>query len=850
MLAAMSEGDESGEMAREAASRGPSGSRGAGEPERRQASGGPGRSGVDGPTLPRVSLALVATVHALIFAWAGAKLPWSDWSTFAVVCLVLAVAHAVTAVAALVRLPALAAIWRVASVLGLVTLGWLVWELASSASYLAGLYGDFGKGIAAAMLSLLGLVALLTLPLSAWGLAVTWRGRWTRRAAAGTAVALAFVGLGSGQAFASARGDALAVPGGDQRTIHDELHDALEARISSWEQTMPAVPRRGRKGRPSLYTLDPVACAPPARDDGQARAVLTYLQARDEGVVPVTRCLVAAPEALAAAVAEHIAAEALRAPVKIDVLRRVAPLHSRGPLRDMLAVRPGLDGVCDDVDCLMPWQLVASGQFIANEPMPWIPDFRFGISPVRLHHALDFDVSEDARRWDRRLRRPGKAKPAEPAADGAEPSPPDDYELWSRLDGLRRIETASFVITARGRLIQLARGREADLELTRVRLDAAGDRAEGFIDRAQLSSGRFRYTLDPYTGRQNRRSWNLPRQAGTTLVMCELGRDKARVSRVGGRSLAYMAEHARWAPGGELAALIRKRDRNDAMLGATALPAIAFLSCRPRVGDAHDRLIAAMTRLLLAMQRDDGSFYPIYVVSETRPVDGPEPMYAGGQAIFALSLAEKLARDQPDAAAAAGLPPREQLQAAVERAMNYYAGPYWDTFTRDFFFLEENWHCLAARASLDHHRNADYEQYCLDYMAYKARLVLDEDSRVAPEFIGGFSLGNILPPVNTPAAGFGEGLAAAMAIKQARGEDLSDDREQMHAVLTFLLRQQWNREVCFACSPRRNPVGGLSESMSAAEIRIDYTQHGWAAIGHGGAFLRERLAVGQEDDEG
>jgi hypothetical protein len=59
----------------------------------------------------------------------------------------------------------------------------------------------------------------------------------------------------------------------------------------------------------------------------------------------------------------------------------------------------------------------------------------------------------------------------------------------------------------------------------------------------------------------------------------------------------------------------------------------------------------------------------------------------------------------------------------------------------------------------------------------------------------------------------------------------------MRAVLRFLVRQQWNPDTCFACTPNLPVVGGFSESMTAPEVRIDYTQHAWAALGHGGALV-------------
>jgi hypothetical protein len=395
--------------------------------------------------------------------------------------------------------------------------------------------------------------------------------------------------------------------------------------------------------------------------------------------------------------------------------------------------------------------------------------------------------------------------------------------------------------------ISLLRMHQREVRLSQKRLDQAREAADIHIAKAQLKDGRFRYTLDPFTGEQETKNWNLPRQAGTTLVMCELGNDAHRTRRTASRSLNFMAKHAREA--GDLIPLIKQRRHEQADLGSTALPAIAFARCREHVGAKHDPLFAGMTRFLLAMQREDGSFYPLYDVAAGAVIDGPEPMYAGGQAVFALSLAEKLAMDEPDVAAAAGLPTAQVLHEAVERAMGFYTGPYWATFVRDFFWLEENWHCLAARASLEHHRSDAYERFCIDYMTYKARLVLDEQADVAREFHGGYSFGNILTPVNTPAAGFGEGMAAAMALKQARGEDVSADIEQMRSVIEFLLRQQWNRDNCFACTPRRTVIGGFSESMSAPEIRIDYTQHAWAALGHGGDWIYDELPAKAPGEE-
>ena len=820
------------------------------------------------PSLPRWSLSVVAGLHASIFAWAGAQLPWSDWSGFAIVCYLLAIAHAATAVAAAGKARVLAPIWRVASVFGLLVLVYLSWELISSASYLAGLYGALGQGLGAALLAVIGLVAILTLPLSAWGLAATWRRSHGARAIAAVGVLAVAGSLGAVRESAEAQGQPIPTVLDEHgnpsaAVIEDQLLEARTELLPSWD-LLPEIPtaRRkpsGRKGGsrrarlrvPSLLTSEPIACVPDP-EGSDAVAVVTYLAplskdrpsedrpSRMAPVEAVSRCIRAAPAELGRAIVLQVRDEAQRGPVKIDVLVALAPLRSRNPLLDMLAVRPGLDGICDEQRCLMPWQAVAANLFIANEPLPWVPDFHFGVSPVALRHALGTEVPAEVRRWDREQRNPKRLARLE---DKGKATPkPTDAASWLQLDGLSRLETRSYVFTDDGRLIRLVRVHERDVELTRTRLEHARELAERHIARAQTRDGRFRYTLDPFTGKQQTSRWNLPRQAGTTLVMCELGRDADRTAKVAARSLAFMAKRGRES--GDLLAFTVSSKATRASLGSTALPAIAFFRCREHVGPKHDRVLADITRFLLTMQRENGSFFPAYDLEGGHTIDGPEPMYAGGQAVFALSLAEKLVLAEPELADpehGVGLPDAARLHEAIERAIAYYTGPYWDTFLRDFFWLEENWHCLAARASLEHHRNPDYEQFCVDYMAYKSRVVLDEHSRVAPEFVGGYTMGNIIVPFNTPAAGFAEGMAAAMAIKQARGEDITAERALMRKAVEFLVRQQWNEDTCFACAPHRTVIGGFSESMAAPEIRIDYTQHAWAALGHGGAYIEDEL---------
>jgi len=175
------------------------------------------------------------------------------------------------------------------------------------------------------------------------------------------------------------------------------------------------------------------------------------------------------------------------------------------------------------------------------------------------------------------------------------------------------------------------------------------------------------------------------------------------------------------------------------------------------------------------------------------------------------------------------------VREVVERAMVHTAEGYWPPFLRRFFFLEENWHCLAARAALAHHRHDGYQRFCLDYVASRRRFLLGDE--VAAAHRGGLGFGNLVPPQSTPTAGHGEALAAAIAVRLARGEDPAAERADLRRALAFLLRHQWRAEDCFACVAPERVAGGFSESIASPAIRIDYVQHAWAALGHGGRAL-------------
>jgi hypothetical protein len=739
-------------------------------------------------SLPRWWPALLSSFVATVCLWAASVLPWSDdWTLFAVMTTGLGVVHAVTAVTALIGTPLRAKAWRLQGVGALVYLAYASWNLVRTSTYVAELYGGLGKGVAVSLGLVWIIVFALTVPLSVWGFAVTGGIRPGKLGKGAAAVLLVLGGWGLTRSR-----DAAAA----QSVVQADVERDVAALV---EQHIPALPAPPQDA-PSLSTEHYAKCPKPP-GEGYTTVVATYLEANEAGrPSPISRCFQGDGVRPFEQMGDALLNASMGGRVKVDVITGAQPLQHVVPIVDSMLLRPGLDGVCEGSRCLMPWQMLAHDAFNTNTPIPVIPDLRFGIDPVALRKAL-----------------------AAPDASGPIPT---------AVEGLTRIETRSFVTDAQGELHALRRMRTEGPALSPATLGKATANAEAYIHSAIGRDGRFEYKLDPFSGLVSYRGFALARQAGTTLVVCELSEHDARARAVARKALAMMQSTERRKGDISMLKYPKAKPAKRVPLGDTALASIAFLSCRDRVGKRFDKTIDRLTKFLLSMQRPNGSFHPRYDFEKGEPIPGPDPLYAVGQAIFALVLLEDASAKNPGLFTDA-----DEVHEAVERAMDYIANDYWSGFERNFFFMEENWNCLAARAALGHHRHQGYEQFCLDYVRYKTRLILSEEDEVAPDLVGGYGFGNVLLPHNTGSAGFGEAGSAALAISEARGEDASDIEAALRRALTFLLHHQWDEVACFACEGPHPVVGGFSEHMGSPTIRIDYVQHAWAGLGHSARAL-------------
>jgi len=730
-------------------------------------------------TTPRWSLCALCGAYAACLFWCAFTLPWRSLSAFALLTAALGLANLALALLAALRQRWLGHAWRA---LAWATLGyflWLTWQVVTSALYLQQIYGSLGQGVALLLLLALVLLGGVTLPVAIWWFVRERRQRRERRVALGAAIAFSCaVALRAGVDRAAPT--AFPLPGLSPR--------ALEAAMKS------ALPAGSARTAASLFGARAVECV--SLDPARAAGVVSFVAA---GTRVASACVSSEPAELLGELTRRVRGRAERGPVKLDIVSRAQALRAQpgllGPLVDSLSLRPGLDGVCFRTRCLMPWQLVVSGVFAHAAPVPFADQLKLGASLSEIRTAL-----------------------------GAPPG--------SGSEGLVRIETRSLLVGASGVAHELVRGAQIARAPNRANLRAAVDAAQLHLRRAQQKDGGFRYELDMFRGEGVSENPSIPRHAGTVLVVCELAENERRTQRLVRRALGVFERWERRAE--SFGALVRNPGDAAADLGSTALGLVALLECRRLVGARYDGLIGRLGRLLLELEDDVGSFRPGYDFGAARALEGPTPLFAGGQAIMALSLLEKLARDEPKPE----LPARAELQAAVERAMDYVAESYWPSPLADFFYLKENWHCLAARASLGHHRHDAYERFCLDYVEFKSRrFIVDAASDVDPDYHGGFNFSNLVPPHNGSSAGVGEALAAAIDIKRARGEDAAALVPRLESVLAFLLQRQLLEDNCFACRDQRLAWGGFTGESVGPDGRIDHVQHALSALADGARQL-------------
>jgi hypothetical protein len=647
----------------------------------------------------------------------------------------------------------------------------------SSVAYLWGIYGQIGMGVSVALLIVLALLFEVVGLLPIFKLRSLGISEARRFKSPDKMIGAAVVLGVLGTVFYCASVRATASLGRWDPT-------PTSARVEMSEYLMAVV---DETPRPPL----PEAIGSP----GDRWVVRMFRIGRIDSRFEVTGDLRQATQAVAAALDERNLPRAGNRAIAIDRIVAENEIAELGGVLGALSIIPGLDGVSGEVEgerfTVVPHELVTRRLLSEYTPVPFIREFEIGADPDAVRALL----CKTARA-------------------------PEDCEVR----GLRRARTESWVHED-GKTRSLYRSRPvADRPMTPDDARAGAVAAGHYVLRSIKRDGRFQYKLFPETGRGEMEPYSIPRHAGTAWFLLELyeATRKEAFLRGAERALDWLEDKVRDC--GEGLRCIGDGDRVG--LGPQALPLIAFathvrLAGPERYGDT----VAGLAEVVMGMQRDDGDFAFALDSNTGQPVDIGRKLYAGGQAVLGLAISGQVADDQA------------QLDAA-RTGLDFMAGPYWDFFVSDLFFIEEHWTCLAADEVHRLFGDPAHAQLCLAAASFDLQLQHGTES-VFPDYVGGIGFTPFFPPYTTTTAGRGEGLIAAYRISERLGEPDPDLLRGIEGAVGFLVHNQYKRGDTYAFRNPWSAVGAMPWNYYDPTVRIDTVQHAGSVLLHGSEILEK-----------
>jgi len=667
---------------------------------------------------------------------------------------------------------------RFAAVYQLAFFAVLVVGILSSVAYLWGTYGQIGAGLAATLLLILAVLFELVALLPVFKLRSLRIGG--DQAASwgkyGYAASLVAV-LGVLTYCASVRARASLPP---VDPIEPDARAAMGAYLMAVIDGAPLPQLSADVGRP-----------------GDRWVLRMYRRGRLEARHEVTGTLAQATEALASELDRRSLSSLSGRALAIDRVVGEIDIEGRTGVVGALSIVPGLDGVSGEVSgtrvTLTPHEMVVRRMLSEYTPVPFIRDFEVGADPEAVRKALCETAGQASDCGARHLRRART-------------------ESWTYKDGI---------------VHDLYRARPVDLRRPSAHDAKSGAIAAGYYAlRSLRRDGRFVYKLYPDTGRQEIEPYNTTRHAGTAWFLLEL------YEATGKREFLKGSEKALdWLRGrmGDCGAGLRCIDPgNQARLGPQALSLIAFSThARTTGSDRYREVIDALAETVARFQRDDGDFDFLLDTRTADPIAGDRVLYAGAQAVLGLALSGQVTGNETHlAAAGAGL--------------DFLAGPYWDFFVSDFFFIEEHWTCLAADELHRLYGDPNHARLCMAAARFDRQLQHRRDETVFPDYVGGIGFTPFFPPYTTNTAGRTEGMVAAYRISQRQGHPDPELRRGIEDAVGFLLHNQYKRGDTYPFRNEWAAVGGVPWSYYDPVIRIDSVQHTGSVLLHGSKILSEQ----------
>jgi hypothetical protein len=371
--------------------------------------------------------------------------------------------------------------------------------------------------------------------------------------------------------------------------------------------------------------------------------------------------------------------------------------------------------------------------------------------------------------------------------------------------------------------------REKNIPMEIQAVKKAIDRSASYILRNTKEDGMFEYRIDLDPTVRVKKEYNIIRHAGTLYAMSmfyEMQPDP--------QMRAAMERAGRYLRDESIAPLPRKEDllaiwskpevsRNgkplEAPLGGTGLGLVALLGLEKiHPGFTPLPVLQKLGKFILYMQKEDGSFYALYVPS----MGGYDPhwtsLYYPGEAILGLLMLYE--KDPSDV----------WINSAV-RGLIYLA----ESRKNKTEIPLDHWALMATEKLFSILKNKALpvpEKRLIRHAIQISRAILQRQIDSDGHREGGFSIEGS----TTTAATSLEGLLAARSILSPNDRIREEIDAAAHRGIAFLLRTQVREGKWMGAFPRR--VGDVDKNTlesediysNATEVRIDFVQHALSAM--------------------
>jgi hypothetical protein len=347
-------------------------------------------------------------------------------------------------------------------------------------------------------------------------------------------------------------------------------------------------------------------------------------------------------------------------------------------------------------------------------------------------------------------------------------------------------------------------------------------RGADYLCRVMNDQGRYVYMYRPVDDRDDA-SYGWLRHAGATYALLEaydefgtpLYLEKAE------RALAYLKGHLAEAPASQGKYLVDGNDEEQQKSGGAGLALIAFAKHAAVTGKRTElETMRALARFIISEQFSDGHFKANADLEDEARKKKKEPVYYQGEA--ALGLLRLYAVDS-----------QPSYLDAARKAADYVVQ------IRDVDVSQDNQehdHWISYVFN-DLYRVAKDDAYVEH--AYKiARAILNKQHRAAnapsPDWAGTFYEGQ-----TTPGSTRLEAYASDIALSRFAGRPDAWLLEPAREVASSMLGQQFRDDSGYWLRNPKKSEGGVRESLSVQDVRIDYVQHAMSGWLHLARALRD-----------